>query len=84
MADEITIEDQLERQRTLTLALLRRVGDVQRCKGCNATIYWVRHSNDRPTPYDPTGEIHFATCPKADQFKKKENHATATGKPFTR
>lgn len=58
---------------------------VQRCKGCNAEIYWIKSMNGRAMPVDTKkaslvtaeGHVvsgftsHFSTCPKAADFKKR-------------
>lgn len=40
-----------------------------RCRGCRALIYWIKTSNGKNMPVDVDGTSHFATCPKADQFR---------------
>jgi hypothetical protein len=39
------------------------------CRGCRAEIVWLRQRNNRMHPYNPDGTSHFATCPKADEFR---------------
>lgn len=51
-------------------SLLVSVGDSRLCKGCDRTIFWIRHKNGKPTPYDADGTNHFATCPVAYRFKR--------------
>ena len=55
------------------------------CKGCNATIKWVTTENGKSTPLDPKPKTfvshdgkyqvgftpHWASCPAADEFRKK-------------
>lgn len=53
------------------LHLLMQIADVGTCKGCPATIYWVRHKNGVRTPYDADGTNHFVTCPSRDRFKRR-------------
>lgn len=43
---------------------------VAACKGCGAAIAWVRTDAGRQMPVDGDGTPHFATCPKAAEFKK--------------
>lgn len=56
--------------------LLERMGDRGQCRGCRATIYWIRHkpSAQNPagvaTPYDFDGQNHFISCPARDQFRR--------------
>jgi hypothetical protein len=40
------------------------------CKGCSASIYWVERGPSR-LPLNEDGTSHFATCPKADTFRRK-------------
>ena len=67
----------MERLRVLEkniLLLLKNVGNPAFCgrqgNGCGREIYWVMHNNGKKTPYDPTGENHFSTCPNRAAFKK--------------
>ena len=46
------------------------VGDRGTCKGCGATIWWVITPKGKKMPQDATGGPHWATCPKAKDFKK--------------
>jgi hypothetical protein len=62
---------QLERAREWMVALLGRIGEPGTCAGCGAELYWVRHQNGRIAPYEATGAIHFATCPRASDFRKR-------------
>ena len=57
---------------------------MTRCHGCDAEIEWVKTPAGKSTPCDPkvltivteAGEVvkgrvsHFATCSKADRFRK--------------
>lgn len=51
-------------------ALLKNVGQLGTCRGCNAPVVWVRHANNKPTPYTTEGLNHFVNCPKAGEFGK--------------
>ncbi|MDD5065201.1 MAG: hypothetical protein PHQ35_10655 [Phycisphaerae bacterium] len=57
------------------------------CKGCGRLILWIRTKNGKDMPVDYPDEItiitkdgrtekgfipHWATCPQAKQFKKKD------------
>jgi hypothetical protein len=66
-----TIDYQAELQHAVRRmnVLLSNVGDPARCRGCGADILWVRHASGRRAPYDLNGETHWATCPKAEQFR---------------
>lgn len=39
------------------------------CRGCHAKIKWGRLEG-KPHPYNPDGESHFTTCPKAKEFRR--------------
>lgn len=52
--------------------LLQNIADRGTCSGCGAALYWVRHKNGKRVPYTPAGLNHFISCPKAEQFRKKE------------
>ena len=58
---------------------------ISRCRGCGAVIRWMKTSNGKNIPVNPdkakeyssqkyfdpkTMESHFATCPKANNFRK--------------
>lgn len=44
---------------------------LARCNGCMAMILWARTPSGRYAPLDPSGLNHFATCPKADLFRRR-------------
>lgn len=39
------------------------------CRGCGALIVWIVTKNDKRMPVDSDGTSHFATCPKASNFR---------------
>ena len=42
------------------------------CRGCKALIEWWKTPKGKWMPLDPgTLEVHWHTCPKAKDFKKK-------------
>jgi len=41
------------------------------CRGCGMIIYWIT-VKEKPMPVNPDGVSHFATCPKADVFRRKK------------
>jgi hypothetical protein len=43
---------------------------VAPCKGCGATIAWVKTAAGKMMPVDGDGTPHFATCPKAAEFRR--------------
>jgi hypothetical protein len=48
-------------------------GDVfAHCRSCQAAIGWYEHNESKKrAPFNPDGTSHFATCPQADQWRKK-------------
>jgi len=43
-----------------------------KCKGCGQAIWWLTTKKGRPAPFDPDLTPHFATCPRADDFRKEK------------
>ncbi len=41
-----------------------------KCRGCDATIFWVKTENGKNMPVDPDGTPHWGTCSKADRFNE--------------
>lgn len=50
--------------------LFESVGDLARCKSCDAEIYFVKHKNGKVAPYNIFGVNHFADCPHSKKHKK--------------
>lgn len=72
-----TLEDEIARQ-VLTLRnniynLLKQVGDEDCCDGkdCRARIFFVKHKSGFTQVYDLDAKPHWASCPNANDFKKK-------------
>ncbi len=64
------VSELLAKLRRQVKRLLDQVGDEGECKGCGATIYWVRHKKSgKAVPYTPEALNHFADCPKAQSFR---------------
>ena len=40
------------------------------CRGCGAAIAWALTANRKYAPLDPSGISHFATCPRAERFRR--------------
>ena len=57
-------------QATAMKYLLEKIGKQDQCKGCNAPIFWVRHSNGKAVPYTPAGLNHFVDCPERALFAR--------------
>ena len=72
MSDSTSEREQLRLAWALMRDLLARVGKPATCKGCGAAVFWVNHpKTGKKALYDPSGIIHFATCPKAADFRGK-------------
>lgn len=64
MAMEARFKDNIRR-------LMKTIGaDEGTCSGCHSMIYWVVTKKGKRAPFDPSGISHFATCPKAGDFKR--------------
>ena len=50
--------------------LINNIGNKANCRGCDMTIYWLKHKNGKSVPYTIMGLNHFADCPNAKDFKK--------------
>jgi len=48
----------------------RLVPPLTRCRGCQAPIVWRRTEAGRWMPCNPDGTPHWATCPKAEAFRR--------------
>jgi hypothetical protein len=59
-----------EAQAAAMRSLLEKVGETGTCRGCNAPIFWVRHSNGKNVPYTPSGLNHFIDCEAREKFGK--------------
>lgn len=46
--------------------------EAGRCRSCGAAIEWRITAKGRRAPYDLDGTSHFATCPEANDWRKKE------------
>lgn len=42
------------------------------CRSCNAPIRWRRTEAGKPTPDNPDGTPHWATCPDAQRWRHAE------------
>jgi hypothetical protein len=45
------------------------------CRGCQATIYWLVTEKGKRMPVDPDGTPHWATCPNAQEFRRRKRGA---------
>ena len=50
-------------------------GRYDKCRGCGAQIGWAKTEKGKWMPFDPDEHVtsHWASCPKAKQFKKATN-----------
>jgi len=63
---------QLQAEKVKMSMLLRNAGDRGVCKGCGAAVIYLCHARTgKRVPYSLDGVNHFATCPEAEQFRKK-------------
>jgi len=59
--------------RTRMLSILRNCAEVTRpCKACGKFLYFLKGTSGKLSPYEETGLNHFATCPHAGDFKRRE------------
>lgn len=42
------------------------------CKKCGRDIWFVTTRHGKQAPYTPAGISHFADCPHAEEFRRKE------------
>jgi hypothetical protein len=57
---------------TYDVKLPWRIHGTGRCRSCGAPIAWAKYSVDgKAAPFNPDGTSHFATCPQADQWRKR-------------
>jgi hypothetical protein len=49
--------------------------DKGRCRGCGVLIWWVMTEHGRKMPVNQDGTTHYATCPNADEFRRKGGRA---------
>ena len=43
---------------------------MKRCNGCEEMIHWIKMPSGKMMPVNHDGTSHFATCPKAAEFRK--------------
>jgi hypothetical protein len=48
------------------------VGNPGPCKGCGQVMLWTTTPAGKRAPLNADGSSHFATCLKADQFRKRK------------
>jgi len=45
----------------------------EKCRSCRALVTWVKTEKGKWMPVDPDGTSHFATCPNANDWRKKKS-----------
>ena len=66
----LDLQAELDRCRDNMRTLLRNAGEPGQCRSCKEPIVWMLHArNQKPTPYNLDGVIHFATCPNAQDYR---------------
>jgi hypothetical protein len=75
--DWVDCEARLARVREWMTFLLARVGNRGFCSGrhCRAPVIWVEYTNGKRSPFEATGEPHWANCPDRDAFKRGKPQA---------
>lgn len=48
-----------------------RYGGASECRSCGALMYWWRTLAGASSPHDVDGTSHFATCPNAQDHRRK-------------
>ena len=46
--------------------------DTRTCRSCGARIAWLRTTSGRLAPVNADGISHFATCPQAEDWRKRK------------
>jgi hypothetical protein len=64
-----------ERRRKNVTVLLEHTAFARACFACKAPIYMLTHISGARMPYNPDGSPHWATCPDADQFRRRKKGA---------
>ena len=41
------------------------------CRGCGQVVLWTTTKAGRKAPLNADGSSHFASCPKADEFRRR-------------
>jgi hypothetical protein len=45
------------------------------CRGCGQIVLWTITPHDRKMPIDRDGVSHFATCPRAADFRRRRSRS---------
>jgi hypothetical protein len=49
--------------------------NIARCRSCDREILWCITQNKKRAPVNRDGTSHFASCPAADQWRRKPGRA---------
>jgi len=52
-----------------------RPDNIARCRSCDKQVLWCITPKGKRMPVDRDGVSHFATCPAADQWRRKPGRA---------
>lgn len=79
--EDASLEERLRMCRQAFLRLRSLVGNPGTCRSCGAEGYWVTtkskgpRTSGKPMLIDPDGTSHFATCPNAEQHRRRRRSA---------
>ena len=48
-----------------------RADNEGHCRSCGAEVLWCFTPKGKKAPIDRDGRSHFATCPQADQWRRR-------------
>lgn len=74
-----------QKPRPVTYFVVPRDTEASKCRGCGALVFWIVTAKGKKMPVDTRvdggleplrdrdgrGLSHFATCPKADRFRRR-------------
>lgn len=52
--------------------ILNVCGDRANCRACGDPIFWMVSKNGKKVPYSLAGHAHWADCPNAEEFRRKQ------------
>lgn len=64
-------EHSLEETTGWLVPLGMTAGNTGNCRSCRAEVMWVTTAAGKRMPIDRDGKSHFATCPQADDWRRK-------------
>lgn len=72
MATEEELLAHLDQLRVNVRRLLDVVGGRAQCRSCGAEIWFVKTKAGKSAPYTAEALSHFADCPGAQEFRRKQ------------